>query len=97
MDTNIKEEVANPIREFCEGSLYDGIGSECLSIKRIVIANGTTVAKMFVKHFTKWFQDGKLCAGKNEMSQRVFKSVMNKANKANGNSLEDGVLRRFID
>ena len=93
LDTDIKKEVANPIREFCEGTLYDDIGSDCFSIKRIVIANGTTGAQMFVKHFTNWFKDGKLCAGKNEMSERLLKSVLNKAKKANGNSSEDGDQR----
>jgi N-glycosylase/DNA lyase len=96
LDTDIKGEVVNPIREFCEGSLYDGIGSELISIKRIVIANGTTGAKMFVKHFASWFEDGKLCAGKNEMSKRVFKGVMNKAKKANNNSSGDGALNERL-
>jgi N-glycosylase/DNA lyase len=96
LDADIKEEVANSIREFCEGSFYDDIGSECFSIKRIVIANGTTGAQMFVKHFRDWFMDGKLCAGENDMSKRVFKSAMNKAKKANGNSSEDGAVDQRV-
>jgi len=101
LDTDIEGEVANPIREFCEGTILDGSDgddrgvmlSEYLGIKRIVISNGTTGAKFFVKHFTDWFVDGKLFAAGDDMSQRVFKTVMNKARKANGNGsveLEEG-------
>jgi N-glycosylase/DNA lyase len=94
LDTDIKGEVVNPIREFCEGSLFNSVGSEFISIKRIVIANGTTGAKMFVKHFTSWFEDGKLCAGSNGMSKRVFKGVMNKAKKTSNNSSEHGAYNQ---
>jgi N-glycosylase/DNA lyase len=73
LDQDIQEEVANPIREFCEGTLNN--------VKRIVIANGTTGAKFFVKHFTEWFVDGRLCAASDDMSQRAFKTVMNKTRK----------------
>lgn len=86
LDTDIEHEVANPIRQFCEGREHLGGG-----IKRIVIANGTTGAKYFVKHFTTWFVDGKLRAANDEMSQRVFKTVMNKARKANGSSFDDDI------
>ncbi|KAL7537622.1 hypothetical protein ACHAXR_007965, partial [Thalassiosira sp. AJA248-18] len=90
LDTDIQQEVANPIREFCEG------GQHHLSIKRIVIANGTTGAKFFVKHYADWFLDGKLCAAPDEMSQRVFKSVMNKAKKANGSSMEEDIYNKRL-
>ncbi len=82
LDQDIQEEVANPIREFCEGTLNNI--KESSSVKRIVIANGTTGAKFFVKHFTEWFVDGKLCAASDDMSQRAFKTVMNKQKRANG-------------
>lgn len=83
LDQDIQEEVANPIRKFCEGTL-NNISTENSSVKRIVIANGTTGAKFFVKHFTEWFVDGKLCAASDDMSQRAFKTATNKARKANG-------------
>ena len=72
LDTDIKVETPNPIREFC---------NERGSVKRIVIANGTTGGKFFVKHFKDWFTDGGLVAGEDELSQRVFKAVMNSAKK----------------
>jgi N-glycosylase/DNA lyase len=93
LDADIRGEVVNPIREFCEGTLRDddsSFGSEHVSIRRIVIANGTTGAKMFVKHFASWFEDGKLRAGSNDMSKRAFGGVMKKAKKASNISSEDG-------
>jgi len=77
LDQDIQEDVANPIREFCEGTLKN--------VKRIVIANGTTGAKFFVKHFKEWFVDGRLCAASDDMSQRAFKTVMNKSRKTKAN------------
>ena len=85
LDADIEKEVPNPIREWCEGRL--GEASEDvkrhLDVKRIVIANGTTGAKFFVRHFSSWFEDGKLVASSDEMSQRALKSSMIKARKAN--------------
>mmetsp|Transcript_14735 Transcript_14735/g.30201 ORF Transcript_14735/g.30201 Transcript_14735/m.30201 type:complete len:780 (-) Transcript_14735:47-2386(-) len=92
LDQNILEEKPNQIREFCEGTLNNIKES---AVKRIVIANGTTGSKFFVKHFTEWFVDGRLCAASDDMSQRAFKTVMNKQRKANGDiaSKEDnGVI-----
>ena len=88
LDQDIKQEVANPIREFCENNEHMREGK----LKRICIANGTTGAKYFVKHFTDWFIDGKLCAADDEVSQRVFKVPTNKARKAIGEQkLEDDI------
>jgi len=89
LDTDIEKEVANPIREFCEGTLNGSIRSEHLAIKRIAISNGSTGAKFFVKHFADWFADGRLFAAADDMSQRAFKSAMNRARKANGSALEE--------
>ena len=92
LDNDIEDEVPNRIREFCEGTLYNtGSGNSIIdttdhhlcSIKRIVIANGTTGGQMFVKHFTDWFMDGKLRPADDELSQRVLKAVMNKTKKSN--------------
>ena len=52
LDTDIKAEQANQIREFVEDNEH------MHGLKRIVIANGTTGSKQFVKHFTNWFVDG---------------------------------------
>ena len=83
LDTDIKSEEANKIRELVEENEH------MHGLKRIVIANGTTGSKQFVKHFTNWFIDGKLCAASDEMSQRVFKTVMNKAKKANDKKYDE--------
>jgi len=87
LDTDIKSEEANKIRELVEDNEHMN------GLKRIVIANGTTGSKQFVKHFTNWFVDGKLCAASDEMSQRVFKTVMNKAKKTNDNKKYDEDLK----
>lgn len=86
LDNNIKDEVPNRIREFCEGTLYNTGGdsidmTKYLCINRIVIANGTTGGQMFVKHFRDWFLDGKLRPASDETSQRVLKAVMNQQSK----------------
>ena len=54
LDRDINEESPNPIKEFCEGSISDRGG---WGVKRIVIANGSTGAKFFVKHFKDWFEE----------------------------------------
>lgn len=73
LDTDINRETPNSIREFCE---------ERGSVRRIVIANGTTGGKFFVKHFKDWFVNGGIVAAQDEMSQRCFKSAMNSAKRA---------------
>ena len=57
----------------CEKNKY-------VNIQRIIIANGTTGAKFFIKYFTNWFLEGKLCVANNDMSQKAFKSILNKMN-----------------
>lgn len=80
LDTDINMETPNPIREFCEARG---------SVKRIVIANGTTGGKFFVKHFNDWFADGGVVAAQDEISQRCFKSATNNAKKAAGENVSD--------
>ena len=80
LDTDIDKETPNPIREFCENRG---------SVKRIVIANGTTGSKFFIKHFKDWFKDGGLVAAGDEMSQRVFKTAMSIAQKANRKEIDE--------
>ena len=55
----------------CENNKY-------VNIQRIIIANGTTGAKFFIKYFTNWFLEGNLCVANNDMSQKAFKSILNK-------------------
>lgn len=85
LDQDIKQEVANPIREFCEVTLKSIDRENSSTVKRIIIANGTSGAKFFVKHFTQWFVDGKLCAASDDMSQRALKPATNKARKRKAN------------
>jgi G:T/U-mismatch repair DNA glycosylase len=73
LDQDINGETPNLIREFCQ---------DRGSVRRIVIANGTTGGIFFVKHFKEWFLDGGVVAGRDDMSQRCFKAVMNRAKKA---------------
>jgi len=94
LDQSIEDEEPNPIRDFCEGSLdLGGLKNIGKSVKRIVVANGTTGGAYFVKHFSEWFMDGKILAGEDELSQRVFKSIMNKAKKANPDGFENDAIK----
>ncbi|KAL3797635.1 hypothetical protein HJC23_013467 [Cyclotella cryptica] len=88
LDADINREVANPIKEFCNGTMFHGAGR---GVKRIVIANGTTGASFFVKHFKQWFREGGIVAAEDELSQRVFKSAMNSARNA---SVKNGGYKR---
>lgn len=47
LDQNIREEIPNDVPAFCR--MYP-------TIRRIVIANGGTGSKFFVRHFKKWIQ-----------------------------------------
>ena len=58
----------NPIREFVAAAAAHG-GS---NIRRIVLSNGGTSAKFFVKHFKDWLASGELVAAANDESQRAF-------------------------
>ena len=64
LDQDIKNELANPIREFCDSHP---------SVRRIVIANGTTGCAMFSRHFRDWWLSGELKPAKNEQSTKAFK------------------------
>ncbi len=63
LDQNIRNEVVNPIREFCD---------EHPTIRRIVLANGSTTATLFKKYFKDWLISGVFQAGEDEFSQRAF-------------------------
>lgn len=92
LDNDIKGEIPNPIREFCEGATTttDDDDQLLLCIRRIVIANGTTGGQMFVKHFASWFMEGKLRPAEDELSQRVLGAVTNRSKKLrNGSAKEE--------
>jgi G:T/U-mismatch repair DNA glycosylase len=76
LDSDIKEEVPNDIRGFCQ---------QHESIRRIVLANGGTGSTMFVKHFRDWFQSGELASADHEQSQKAFGRAV-----AKGRSASDG-------
>ena len=48
LDTNIRNETPNDIFDFCQTHP---------TIRRIVLANGQTQCKLFVKHFKEWWED----------------------------------------
>jgi hypoxanthine-DNA glycosylase len=72
LDVDIKQEVPNDIRTFCETHP---------SIRRIVLANGGTASAMFKKHFKEWWESGHLQAGSDAMSQAAFGKQSQKAKK----------------
>jgi hypothetical protein len=76
LDQDISEEVPNELREFCNADNNNGS-----SIRRIVLANGGTSAKMFIKHFGDWLGSGELEAGLDEESQKAFGLAIEKARK----------------
>lgn len=66
LDMDIQHEVPNDIRTFCQ---------EHPTIRRIVLANGKTASKMFVKHFRDWWESGELHAGDDAESQVAFGKI----------------------
>jgi G:T/U-mismatch repair DNA glycosylase len=63
LDQAIQDERPNNVRGFC---------LQHPSIQRIVLANGTTGSKFFVKHNREWLQSGELVAADDEWSQKAF-------------------------
>jgi len=63
LDSAIEQEIPNDIEGFCQ---------KHPSIRRIVLANGSTGSKYFVKHFKSWWESGQLCPGDNKESQTAF-------------------------
>lgn len=72
LDSDIKNEVTNDIRSFCE---------EHQTIQRIILANGSGQSKFFNQHFKQWWLDGGLIPGENDMSQKQFKKWAKQTNK----------------
>jgi len=79
LDMDIKKEEPNQIREFCK---------EHPSIKRIVLANGTTGATFFNRHFKDWWQSGDLRPGMNKESIKVFQRFAKVANDFENSRIE---------
>ena len=64
LDVDIKDEMPNQIREFCQ---------QHSTIKRIVMANGAKQCTFFNKYFEDWWMSGELKPGENELSRTAFK------------------------
>jgi len=78
LDSDIRNESPNKIREFVEE--HKG------TLRRIVLANGGSGSKMFVKHFKEWCQSGELQPLQgHEASQKAFGTVTSMT-KTQGNS-----------
>jgi len=63
LDADIKGEEPNDICGFCQ---------QHPSIRRIVLANGSTGSSLFNKHFKEWWDSGELCSANDDFSQRAF-------------------------
>jgi len=66
LDSAIRNETPNDIPGFCQKNP---------SLKRIVIANGSTGSNFFLKHFKEWCFSGDLKPAENTQSQKVFASI----------------------
>mmetsp|Transcript_10333 Transcript_10333/g.15188 ORF Transcript_10333/g.15188 Transcript_10333/m.15188 type:complete len:378 (+) Transcript_10333:778-1911(+) len=65
LDQDIRNEQPNDVRQFCQ--------QHNASLKRIVMCNGGTGSKMFLKHFRDWLESGELKPlEKHEASQKSF-------------------------
>ncbi len=65
LDMDIKKEEPNDLREFCQ--------QHQTSLRRIVLANGSTQCTIFNRHFQDWWRSGELKPASNENSIRNFK------------------------
>jgi len=71
LDVDIKNEVPNDIRGFCE---------KHPTVERIVLANGGTQCTLFARHFKSWWESGELMPAENETSIKAFKRFAKKTN-----------------
>ena len=75
LDMDIKEEIPNNIREFCDCHP---------SIRRIVLCNGSSSVVFFNRHFKNWWlSSDKLQPGRNKESIQAFRSLENLKKKEN--------------
>lgn len=72
LDAAIEKEEPNDIPGFCR---------QHPSIKRIVLANGSTGCTMFNKHFKQWWDSEELQAANDDFSQRAFGAKERQAKK----------------
>jgi G:T/U-mismatch repair DNA glycosylase len=79
LDTAIQKEIPNNIREFC---------NEHPSIKRIVMANGSTQCTFFNRHFKDWWESGELKPADTEVSKKAFQKYAKKTNNFENASIE---------
>jgi hypothetical protein len=79
LDQDIKDEVPNDIRAFVHAQP---------SIRRIVLANGASGCKFFVKHFQEWLvESGELYPANHELSLKAFGKLC-RASSASGKPVE---------
>jgi len=71
LDKDIQKEKPNSIRDFCENHP---------SVKRIVMANGSTQCAIFNRHFKSWWESGALKPARNEKSLKAFQKFGKVAN-----------------
>lgn len=79
LDTDIKKEIPNPIREFCK---------EHPTIQRIIMANGGKQCTFFNKYFADWWLSGELKPGANELSQKSFNKWSKRTNGFKNGKIE---------
>lgn len=86
LDQNIKAESPNKIQEFCEQHRE--------SLRRIVLANGGTGSKMFVKHFKGWLESGELKAlPDHEASQKAFARAIQRGDQKRAKTGEESLIK----
>lgn len=90
LDQDISQEEPNPIREFCNAVQNH-------NLQRIVLANGGTGAKFFIRHFTDWLASGELRAGKNLESQKIFGKAIATAQKKKYGTSDDTLPTQSIN
>lgn len=73
LDKDIRNAIPNQIREFSESHP---------TLRRIVLANGGSSAKLFRKLFKSWLETGELVPGEDAESQKVFPSMTKKLRKS---------------
>lgn len=84
LDQDIRDEIPNDVMGFCRAHP---------SIRRIVLANGGTGSRMFVKHFADWLASGQLLAApSHEASQKAFGPAIRRLTKKKKKRNKDSVF-----
>lgn len=73
LDKDIMDETPNDLEKFAK---------ENPSLKRIVLTNGTTSAKLFKKHFKDWCASGKLRVNDDKNSKSILGNTLSEGEEA---------------